>query len=235
MPSSPRIRTLLVGLPRQMGQEGAAHPMDRPWESGIFKNPVEGPIRLSRLGLEGDGVADTNAHGGPDKGVLAYAVAHYPAWSAELSLPGMPDGAFGENLAVEGLTEADACLGDIYRVGTARVQVAQPRQPCWKLARRWRVRELALLTQQTGRTGWYFRVLEEGTVQAGDPLLLEDRPYPEWSISRANRTLHTQPTDLAALAALAACPALASRLREQLTRRLEGGPSDPSKRLYGAQ
>lgn len=235
MSALPRVRTLLVGLPRRMGQEGAADPMDRPWESGIFKQPAEGPLRLSRLGFEGDGVADTNAHGGPDKAVLAYGVAHYPAWSAELSRPEMTDGAFGENLAVEGLTEADVCLGDVYRIGTTRVEVAQPRQPCWKLARRWRVRNLTLLTQQTGRTGWYFRVLEEGVVQAGDPLLLEARPYPEWSISRANQVLYAEPTDLAALAALAACPALAVRLQERLARRLRGEQSDPASRLYGAQ
>lgn len=99
--------------------------------------------------------------------MCVYPADHYPYWREALNLPVLPFGAFGENLTVEGLIEAMVCIGDIWTVGGATLQVSQPRQPCWKLARRWQVKTLALQVQQTGWTGCYFRVLGEGTLSAG--------------------------------------------------------------------
>jgi MOSC domain-containing protein YiiM len=114
--------------------------------------------------------------GGVEKAVLAYAAEHYPSWRSPLNLPDLSYGAFGENFTVANQTEPSICIGDIYDIGEAQVQASQPRQPCWKLSRRWRIRNLALQVQTTGQTGWYFRVLKEGIVAPGMELVLRDRP-----------------------------------------------------------
>lgn len=171
--SEPVLASIQVSLPRSFGQEGAADPMDRPWTTGFFKEPVSSAVRLGLINLEGDGQADLVHHGGTDKAVLAYSAEHYPGWRQSMNNPSLPFGAFGENFTITGLTEADVCIGDIWQVGDEAVlEVSQPRQPCWKLARRWRIKSLALDVQQTGRTGWYFRVLTEGIVAAGMRLVL---------------------------------------------------------------
>jgi MOSC domain-containing protein YiiM len=231
---TPRLLSLQVGLPRDLGTPGAPDPLARAWRSGFYKAPVTGPVWLGETHLAGDGQADLKNHGGPDKAVLVYAAAHYPAWCAELGYTDMPPGGFGENFTVTGQTEADVCIGDIYQVGEARVQVSQPRLPCWKIARRWQVSDLAARVQETGRTGWYLRVLATGLVAPGDPLVLLERPFPQWSIARANHVIHSRPADWAAMQELAACPLLAPALRESLARKAAARvQSDPTDRLYG--
>jgi MOSC domain-containing protein YiiM len=117
-------------------------------------------------------------------------------------------------------------------LGTALIQLSQPRQPCWKLGRRWRIRDLARRVQQSGRTGWYFRVLREGGVEAGQSFQLHERPHPEWTVAAANEVMHLRQHDLAAARALADCPALAASWRESLARRAATGHiSDSSARL----
>jgi MOSC domain-containing protein YiiM len=233
--ADPVLQSVNVGLPRTRGVAGAADPMDRPWTSGIFKEAVAGPVWLGRANLTGDGQGDLKNHGGLDKAVNAYPADHYPVWRAELGLADFPPGAFGENFTIAGLTEWSACIGDIYAVGQARLQISQPRQPCWKLARRWRLRDLSARVERSGRTGWYFRVLAEGTVEAGLPLVLIERPFPRWTVADANDLMTGRTKDRAALAALAACPPLAAGWRETLARRAaEGGGPHPTRRLYGA-
>ncbi len=212
-----RLLSLQVGLPRERGREGARDWAERAWTTAFFKEPVPGPLRLGRTGLEGDGQADGRFHGGPDKAVLAYAAAHYPAWREELGRE-MPFGAFGENFTVEGTDESAVCLGDVYAVGGARVQVSQPRIPCWKIARRWGIKDLSARVQRTGRTGWYLRVLEEGRVAPGDAVEPLDRPHPEWTVAAANEAMFVVRTRESVLA-LADCPALAPSLAEVLRQR----------------
>jgi MOSC domain-containing protein YiiM len=190
--------------------------MDQPWQTGFYKEPVDGPRWLAQTNLAGDGQADLHNHGGPDKAVLAYAATHYPGWREQLARPDLPHGAFGENFTVEGLTEETVNIGDVYRLGDALVQVSQPRQPCWKLARRWRIKELTALVEQTGRTGWYLRVLEEGEVEPGQPMTLLERPYPAWTVSRATRTMRTRTSDRAAAGELAGVKELAASWRDRL-------------------
>ncbi|HEX2204755.1 MAG TPA: MOSC domain-containing protein [Longimicrobium sp.] len=230
--STPRILSIQVGQPRTYGVEGAASPMDRPWTTSFFKEPVAGPVRLGRTNLEGDAQADPRYHGGPDKAVMAYAAAHYPAWRAELGLEEMGFGGFGENFTVEGQDESAVCVGDVYAVGTARVQVSQPRAPCWKIARRWRVRDLSARVQRTGRTGWYLRVLEEGVVEPGVPLELLERPNAEWSVARINQVLHGHVRDPETLRRMAAYPLLSDSTREWLLYRIDA-MEDESLRLVG--
>lgn len=232
--ANPFLSSIQVGLPRHFGQEGAANPMDRPWATGFFKEPVTGSVWLGATNLVGDGQADLVHHGGPDKAVLAYSADHYDFWRRALHISALPFGAFGENLTVEGLTEADVCIGDTWRIGDeAVVQVSQPRQPCWKLARRWRIKSLALQVQQTGRTGWYFRTLTEGAVAAGMPLILVARPHPEWTVERANHVMHLEKADPGEAAELAAIPLLSASWQTTLTRRAEQIIPDSARRLIG--
>jgi MOSC domain-containing protein YiiM len=209
---------ICVGRPTALGQAGAADAFDEPWTTGIFKVPVDGPVHLSPLGLGGDGQADLVNHGGADKAVCVYSADHYPDWRRTLGVEPFAFGAFGENLTIEGLDEHRVCIGDVWSLGDVTVQVSQPRQPCWKLARKWRRRTLTADVVSTGRTGWYLRVLREGSAVAGTTLSLVDRRHPEWTIAAANRVMHQREGDTAALARL---EALAASWRHTLTRRLE--------------
>lgn len=221
-------------MPRTLGEEEASDPMDRRWTTGFFKEPVQGPVQLRTTNLEGDGQADLIHHGGPYKAVLAYSAEHYAEWRLMMNNPSLPFGAFGENFTVEGLSEAEVCIGVTWQVGDeVLVQVSQPRQPSWKLARRWRIKSLALQVQQTGRTGWYFRVLEEGVVAAGMSMVLKERPNPEWTVGRANRVMHTDKTNIAEALELAAIPLLSENWRTTLIRRADKQEPDSSKRLIG--
>ncbi|MBC8008676.1 MAG: MOSC domain-containing protein [Burkholderiales bacterium] len=145
---------------------------------------------------------------GPDKAINAYPADHYPVWKTELGLD-LPAGAFGENFTTFGLLETVACIGDIFRVGRIVAQITQPGQPCWKLARKWRLKDFAARVEQTGRTGWYYRVLETGKVEAPDEFRLVERPHPEWTVATANAIMHLRRTDWSATLALSTCPALA--------------------------
>lgn len=222
MASEAILASIQVGRPRDLGDEGAADPMEKPWTSGFCKAPTPGPVALRRTNLDGDGQADLVNHGGPDKAVCCYPESHYAGWRAELGLPEMPFGAFGENFTIAGPSEPDVFIGDVFRVGDAGVivQVSQPRQPCWKLARRWKIKTLTALVQKSGRTGWYFRVLAEGLVSPGDALTLVERPHPDWSIARANRIMHHDRADLAGAAELAGLAALSTSWKDQLAKRL---------------
>jgi MOSC domain-containing protein YiiM len=228
-----RIVSLRIGQPRSYGVEGADNPFDRPWVSAIAKEAVDGPVWLSREGFEGDGVADRTVHGGPDKAVLVGSVEHLPFWRELLGRDDVGPGAFGENVVLEGALEADVCIGDSFAMGEAVVQISQPRQPCWKQARRWRRKDLALQIQRTGRTGWYLRVLREGHVCNGDALTLIERPLPEWPVARANGVMHGRPADREAASALAEMPQLAQTWRDSLRRLAAAAEGDGKKRLVG--
>jgi MOSC domain-containing protein YiiM len=213
--------SIQIGTPKNYGFEEAVDPHDKPWTTGFFKTPVEGPLFASLTNLAGDGQADLLNHGGIDKAVLAYSADHYLKWREELSLPDMPFGAFGENLTIAGLSEESVCIGDIFRIGAATFEVSQPRQPCWKLARRWRMHELTALVVRNGRSGWYLRVLEQGWIEAQLPVALIERPNPQWSIARANEVLHHRKTDLPLTLELAEVQRLASSWVEELRERAE--------------
>ena len=154
---TPTIVSIQVGLPSMHGIEGAADPMDQPWHSGFFKETVSGHVHVGKLNLDGDGQADLKNHGGPDKAILCYSADHYPHWKNLLNLTVFPYGAFGENLTIAGLDEQTIFIGDVWRVGDVQIQVSQPRQPCWKLAYRWKMPELPEWVIENGKSGWYVR------------------------------------------------------------------------------
>jgi MOSC domain-containing protein YiiM len=212
-----RLVSIQVGLPTVHGQAGAVDPLDQPWRTGFFKLPVAEPVCLGRTNLAGDGQANRRVHGGEDKAVLAYAASHYPLWRTELRLPDLPYGAFAENFTIAGQDETSVCLGDVYAIGSARVEVSQPRQPCANITHRWRVPGLTERVASTGRHGWYLRVLTEGEVVAGEPVELLERPAPEWTVARATRAMASRGKDRAEAAALLAVPALSDAWRKTLS------------------
>lgn len=216
-----RIASIQVGLPRQLGTADAADPMDQPWTSGIVKTSVLGPVTVGKLNLEGDGQADLVHHGGPDKAVLAYSAGHYRSWRNELGIDQLHHGAFGENLTIQGLAEPDVCIGDIWRANDVLFQVSQPRQPCWKLGRRWRRADLPKRVVSTGRSGWYLRVLQEGTIESGSAMTLEERLYPQWTVTHTATLMYGKQADREAVAALAELEVLAASWRDGFARSLD--------------
>jgi MOSC domain-containing protein YiiM len=221
--SLPVLCSIQLGTPTSYGFEDAADPHDQPWTTGFFKTPVEGRVFANLTNLAGDGQADLTHHGGIDKAVLAYSADHYPKWRDELRLPDMPYGAFGENLTIAGLTERSVCIGDVFRIGEAVFEVSQPRQPCWKLARRWRMHELTPAVVRNGRSGWYFRVLERGWIEAGEPVALQARPNAGWTIARAHEILHHRKTDVPLALELASLPQLSNSWVQELRERAGRG------------
>lgn len=190
--------------------------------SGIDKRPVDGRVRVTRRGLAGDEQADGRHHGGADKALHHYPAEHYAVWRAALPARAarFVPGGFGENLVTVGLREADVCLGDVFRLGGARVQVSQGRQPCAKLNLRFDVADMLERVKASGLTGWYYRVLEEGEVAAGDTLHLLDRPYPAWPLDRLWHALFEVSTTRAALLELTRLEALSHSWRERALARL---------------
>ncbi|WP_373895724.1 MOSC domain-containing protein [Virgibacillus natechei] len=232
--SHPVIDRIMVGKPQTYGQKDAKNPMDREWKSGIVKRTVTGKIWAGETNLEGDGQGDLKNHGGVEKAIFVYPISHYAKWQERLERTDFTIGAFGENLAVQHITEADLCIGDIFHIGEAVVQVSQPRRPCWRPARRWRIKDLAIQIQREGMTGWYFRVLKEGEIQAGDHLSLQERPFPEWTVMKCNDVMYNQKQDTELAGRLAACELLAPSWRKTLSKRAEGrGSSSSRKRVIG--
>lgn len=230
--SEPIVVQIRTGKAKEMGEAGAKQPMDRPWKSAIYKQPITGERFLTELGLKQDEVGDPVAHGGTEKALFAYPSIHFPKWRKELGIS-ISEGGFGENLVIEEMDETSVCLGDVYQLGDAKIEVSQPRRPCWKPARRHRIMDFALRIQNSGRTGWYYRVLEEGNIAAPAVLTLVKRPFPEWTIAAANEVMYIRKNDAAAARALADCLALAPNWKRSLYKRLEGRESNIRKRVYG--
>jgi MOSC domain-containing protein YiiM len=164
-PLAPQLISVNVGLPRRVTWKG------RSVLTGIFKEPVSGPVMARRLDLDGDRQADLTVHGGPDKAVYVYPAEHYDPWRYELAPMALPWGMFGENFTTQGLIEEGVQIGERLQIGQAIFVVTQPRQPCYKLALRFSRDDMLRRFVQTRRTGWYFAVEREGTVAAGDPII----------------------------------------------------------------
>lgn len=222
------VAAILTGTVAPLGPRAVA--------SGIAKRPIEGRVWVGREGLAGDEQGDHRHHGGPEKALHQYPFEHYARWTEEIEQQSLlsDPGAFGENLSTTGLTEAEVAIGDIFRLGGATIQVSQGRQPCWKLNLRFGVPDMARRVQESGRTGWYYRVIEEGHVASGDNLALIDRVSPAWTIERLWRTLYVDTMNLGELAAMAALPHLPESWRGYAARRLASRKvEDWSQRLLG--
>lgn len=212
-----RIVSIQVGRPTELQSTGASDAHTVAWTSGIYKHAIAGRIHLGRLNLDGDGQADLVSHGGSDRAILLYDGLRYPEWSREIGIPNLPFGAFGENLTVEGLSEQSVCLGDVYQVGEVAIEISQPRLPCWKLARRNGIPDLADRVLKRGWTGWYARVLQTGWLETGMELELLERRCPEWTIEQAHQAHAGRKQNPAAAQRLAACTQLSELWRTFLS------------------
>ena len=208
------LRSIQVGLPDQYGNP--SDPNNGVWTTAFFKTAIESRVHVGIEGLAGDGHADLKNHGGADKAVLAYSADHYPYWRRELSLDDLPFGAFGENLSIEGMSERDVCIGDRYRIGETILEVSQPRQPCWKLGRRWNQKLLPKIVIQNGFCGWYLRILQPGTIEKGLTIDITERPYPQWTVQRANDLLYGKAIDPTAMSELFLLPPLSVAWKQSL-------------------
>ena len=155
----------------------------RPVPTGIYKQPVAGPVAVHALGLEGDGQADLTVHGGEHQAVYAYPAEHYAAWEAELAAGPLPPGTFGENLTTEGLLEADVCIGDIHRIGALVLQLTSARIPCFKLGHKLGRPDILKRFLHSRRSGFYYKVCEPGSIEAGAGLKIIARDPRRVSVS----------------------------------------------------
>lgn len=191
--------------------------------TGMLKQPAAGIVEVGPEGFRGDEQADRRVHGGPDKAIHLFPAEHYARLAdrfpevADRLLPG----SLGENLSTRGLTESNVCIGDIFELGTARLQVCQPRSPCWKIDSRFDVDGMAAHISETGMTGWYWRVLGTGQVSDGQPLRLIERCAAGITLAQAMAIWHAHRPSLAHLEEIAAVPGIATSWRRKLLDRAE--------------
>jgi MOSC domain-containing protein YiiM len=199
----------------QTGRAAPLGPDDVP--SAFVKTARQGQVAVTRLGLEGDEQADLAVHGGPEKAVYAYAAAHYPQWASEFPqlAAQFGGGAMGENLTVAGLEESGICVGDVHQAGSALLQVCQPRQPCFKFALRHNNKYLPKAMVRNGFSGWYYRVLRVGQLQAGDILTLKDRPNPDFAFTRLVEIIYRGKATTEEIHRMAELEGLASQWRSR--------------------
>lgn len=203
--------------------------------SAINKQPRQGPIRVTKTGLLGDEV-DYVEHGGVEKALHMYSAAHYAAWNQDI--PNREHlfkvGGFGENLSVLHLNEGNVCVGDVFKMGTeVVVQVSDVRQPCFKLNHRFEYKKTSSMSQNTGRVGWYYRVLQTGSIQEGDGFELTDRMNPTWPLSRLINHLYHDTSNTEAMKEIIQLQGLGEEMVQVFSQRLAKGAEDFSGRLEG--
>jgi MOSC domain-containing protein YiiM len=196
-----------VGLPREVDWRGELV------TTGIFKEPVTGPVRVAGINLEGDRQADLTVHGGPDKAVYVYPAEHYPYWQEQLGRK-LPWGMFGENLTVEGAPlENEIGIGDRLRIGSAEFLVVQPRLPCFKLGIRFDDPGMVRRFLRARRSGYYLRIAAEGELAAGDRIEIVARDPAGVPVSEITRLFTRDPDDIEAIRRLLALDALPDEWR----------------------
>jgi MOSC domain-containing protein YiiM len=209
-----QVISVNVGQPREVLWKG------KPIQTGIFKAPVVGPVAVLADRLAGDGQADRRVHGGPEKAVYAYDLAHYAFWQAQLPDTELTPGIFGENLTTSGLVDHEVCLGDTFAVGTAVLVALQPRLPCVKLGLRFNDEHFVRQFQKARRSGIYFGVRQSGQVQAGDTLVLRERAGHGLTMQDITDQFYRPDKQADQLAALLAQPLLPAFFQESFRRML---------------
>ena len=210
-----RVLSLNVGLPREVISDGKLV------TTGIFKDPVEGPVRLRTLNLDGDRQADLKVHGGIHKAVYAYPSEHYDYWRLELPGVDLPWGLFGENLSTEGLFESRINIGDRFRIGSAELVVAQPRLPCYKLAIKFGRDDIIKRFLDSRRTGFYFAVVQEGELSAGDAIELITSDAHKVSVAEITRLFLEGKNDVEGLSRALEVDALPDSWKDHFEHQLE--------------
>jgi len=227
MNSTP-VPYLLAGAIRPINENGLL--------SSIGKRPLTGPWIITEAGVSGDAQADLRHHGGREKALHHYPLDHHSRWISEIGLHpllGLP-GAFGENIATMGWTEANVHVGDIVGFGSSVLQVSQGRQPCFKLNHRFAIPDMARRMQRNGMSGWYYRVLEPGRAEPGDEMDLRERVHEAWPIQRLTDLLYRNTQDVRGLSEMAELQALSASWRQLAERRLATRRTeDWEARLFG--
>lgn len=193
--------------------------------TGIYKLPRTSRVKVSSLGLEGDHQADLVNHGGIHKAVYSYPAEHYEFWSRELARADLSWGAFGENLTITGFSEDNVFIGDVFKIGTALLEVTQPRVPCFKLAHKLNVPDLVPRFTQSWRTGFYHKVIQEGEVAAGDSVERVRVDPNRVSVREMMRIMQVDRDDVAGAEKALKLGALTPSWREKLQQRVTGGAS----------
>jgi MOSC domain-containing protein YiiM len=212
--SQMRVVSVNVGKPREVAWKGKIV------STGIFKEPVTGRVAVRRLNLDGDRQADLSVHGGPEKAIYVYPAEHYQFWRNEFPNMELPWSMFGENLTVEGLQEDTVNIGDQLRIGSARVVVTQPRMPCYKLGIKFKRDDILKRFLVSGRSGFYLAVLEEGEIEAGDPITLIKRNENGVTVADITRLYTSDKHNLAALRKAVTVEALPEGWREYFYERI---------------
>ena len=225
---STNILSIRTSLPKEIKSRGTKDWWDKTWTSGFFKTEITKKTWLGHLGLDGDGQADKKVHGGIDKAVCVYPNEHYQYWNSLFDINQSILGSFGENFTTESLLEKDVCIGDIFEVGEAIVQVSQPRQPCWKLSRRWKIKNFSHTVQIEGKTGYYFRVLQSGIIEPTSILTLKQRINKLWNISLCNEIMHIDKKNMKMAKELSLCKELSESWKDSLTKRVQKGYAEPT-------
>ena len=210
-----RLVSVNIGHPREVIYKG------KTVTTGIFKEPVEGRIGLRTLNLDGDRQADLSVHGGPSKAAYAYPIEHYEYWREQLPGVDRPWGMFGENLTTEGLREDSVNIGDRFRIGSAEVMVTEPRLPCYKLAAKFGRDDIIKRFLHSGRTGFYFAVMQEGEVGTGDGIELVSRDEHSVTVADITRLYVREKDDMGTLRRAVQVTALPESWRMYFGKRIE--------------
>lgn len=210
-----KIISLNVGRPRLVMRNG------EPVSTGIFKEPINGRVMLRTLNLDGDRQADLTVHGGPQKAVYLYPSEHYAFWKRELPDMDLPWGMFGENFTAEGILETETHIGDRFRIGSAEVMVTQPRMPCYKLGIRFGRTDIIKRFLVSERSGFYFSVLQEGEVGAGDEIQLIEKNTSGVRVVDVTRLYSSEKENVDLLQRAIATEALPESWREYFRKRIE--------------
>lgn len=215
--------SLFIGGIRPLPESG------RP--TGIYKEAVSAPVELGEEGFAGDRQADRRVHGGPEKAVHLYPATHYARLVARFpeAAAQLVPGSLGENLSTPDLGEADVRLGGIWRLGGARLQVCQPRNPCWKIDERFATEGMAAFIAEQRLTGWYWRVISPGRVSPGDELLPETPAAENFTLAEAMAVWHAHRPVLAELERLAATPGIAGQWRQKIVQRIDWLRANPDQ------
>lgn len=216
-----KIISLQVGCAKTYGDAASKDFLNKEWQSASFKEVSSTPLFAHFTGLDGDEVADTLHHGGIDKAIFANSYENYAHWASFLGVEHLPFGALAENLTITGLHERSVMLGEVHQIGTAILQVSQPRKPCWKISRRWNHTAFTNEIFTSGLTGWYYKVLQDGIISSGDEVKVVSQKSAQISILEANDAFREPENYTSILEAILEIPSLAHSYKESIVKRLK--------------
>lgn len=217
---SMEVLSLQIGKIKSHGNKNSKKFSDKYWQSASFKDITHEKVWANKLSLVGDEVADKIHHGGLDKAIFANSYENYEQWANFLNLENIPFGALAENLTITGLHENNVYLGDIHKIGSAILQVSQPRKPCWKISKKWNNEKFTNEIYTSGLTGWYYRVIEEGFIKSGDKISVLSQEETKISILDTNIAFNN--INKTVLEKILTIDSIAKSFRISIEKKLEG-------------